>query len=122
MNKKIAAKFISCIMAFLCCVGGHVFAYNPLAVTRAIIATNQDERVRYIFTNYIPTVRISMLLGMPTGIHTVYNYCWLLNCSENELKDLLEGSYSAENNTVSNEMINDFMCLADEVKAKIEQQ
>ena len=98
-----------------------MFAYNPLAVTKAINAASQSEIVRYMFTDYIPTVRISMLLGLSTGIHTVRNYCQFLNCSENELKDLLKGSYSTTDGTVSNEMIDDFMCLAKEVKTKIEQ-
>ena len=52
-------------------------------------SARRGTRINYIFTSYIPTIEISTLLGLQTGIHNVKNYCFLLGCKKEDLERLL---------------------------------
>lgn len=109
-------------MAFLFCAGSHVVAYSEDTIERVAEAAKRDSRIMFIFTKYIPSIRISMALGLRTGIHTVGNYCDFVQCNENELKSLLKSSFSPEYRTVDETMIKDFMELAFTVNKRLERE
>lgn len=121
MSKKLIFILSGFVMLFICFSGNRMFAYKQAALQRAMDAANKNFSRRYMFTDYLPRVRMSMLLGLPTPLHCAENYCWFLNCNTNELNNLLDGTFSDKDGTVDKIMMDDFMNLAAKVKEKLQQ-
>ena len=117
MSRKLILRFCGIVAAFTSFFGNIAHSYRPETVGIVAQWAKTNAKAKFIFVNYMPEIKMSMMLGLPVGIHNVGNYCFLLNCKRESLAYWLEGEIDGDK--VNDVMIEDFMKLAEEVRRSL---
>ncbi len=114
MNRKLVLRFCSVVASFASFFGNIAYSFSEEALKLALENAKSDCIVGRTFLERIPHIEAPKMSWCPNGFHSVRNYCCLLGCKREDLEHLLRGKICG--NYVDNEMINDFMGLAQMVK------